>query len=102
MFFTRLPEEKIHVVEYGLLGWLIGWSLFEPAFSINRIGFAILLGWTIGLCDEIIQYFLPNRVYDIRDVTLNGLSTTLGLFFIGLSRLGQNSLNKVKSYESDE
>jgi len=83
-----MPEEKIHVVEYGILGWLIGWSLSISPMSIQRIILAIVLGWSIGFGDEIIQYFLPNRVYDIRDVLLNGVSATLGLFYHLTSNLG--------------
>ncbi len=79
MTVTRLPEERIHVIEYGLLGLLIGWSQSTSKSFLIRIILGTLLGWTIGFGDEIIQYFLPNRVYDIRDVILNGISTMLGL-----------------------
>ena len=84
---TNLPEERMHVIEYGLLGWLIGWSLSSSPMTFCRIFSGALLGWTIGLGDEIIQYFLPNRVYDIRDVILNGVSVTLGLIFFMTSEL---------------
>jgi len=78
---TGSPEERVHVIEYGMLGWLIGWSQAEPKITPSRFWLALFLGWTIGFGDEIIQYFLPNRVYDIRDIILNGVSANLGLFF---------------------
>lgn len=89
-FVAQLPEERIHVIEYGLLGWLITWSISKSKqkISYNRIFIGITLGWSIGFLDEIVQYILPNRVYDIRDVILNGLSATIGLlFFITSHRL---------------
>lgn len=84
---TRLPEERMHVIQYGLLGWLISWSLSDSPMTFCRVLLGVLLGWAIGLGDEIIQYFLPNRVYDIRDVILNGVSATLGLLFFMTSKL---------------
>jgi len=85
---ARMPEERMHLIEYGLLGWLIGWSLEGCRMTVGRVCLAITLGWSIGLGDEIIQYFLPNRVYDLRDVILNGLSVTLGLLFFLTSKAG--------------
>ena len=78
---TEFPEEKMHVIEYGLLGWLIAWAMSSSHLHIRNILLGLLLGWGIGFGDEIIQYFLPNRVYDIRDVVLNGISITIGFFF---------------------
>ncbi len=46
------------------------WFSFGLAFLIT-----LLCGWG----DEGIQHILPNRVYDIKDVRLNGMSGLLGL-----------------------
>ena len=84
---ASLPEEKMHIIEYGLLGWLIAWAIGnnkKSKFFYMTLG--ILLGWIIGWGDEIIQYYLPNRVYDIRDVLLNGLSVTIGFLFFQISK----------------
>ena len=78
---TQFPEEKMHVIEYGLLGWLIAWAISSTPVLLHHALLGLLLGWGIGFGDEIIQYFLPNRVYDIRDVVLNGISITLGFLF---------------------
>ena len=78
---TEFPEEKMHVIEYGLLGWLIAWAMSTSPILLHHALIGILLGWGIGFGDEIIQYFLPNRVYDIRDVFLNGISVTIGFLF---------------------
>jgi VanZ family protein len=87
---TEFPEEKMHVIEYGLLGWLIAWAISSssPVLFYHAL-LGLLLGWCIGFGDEIIQYFLPNRFYDIRDVALNGISVTIGLLYY-LSSLHRN------------
>ncbi|NQT95495.1 MAG: VanZ family protein [Candidatus Omnitrophica bacterium] len=75
----KLTEEKIHFFEYGLLGFLA-----YRAFNIDIKGFRayiftfiliFILGWT----DEGIQYILPNRYYDLRDVLMNAGGGLMGL-----------------------
>ncbi|MFH1867582.1 MAG: VanZ family protein [Candidatus Omnitrophota bacterium] len=79
---VRLAEEKIHFIEYGLLSLLVyrallldikGWWIYLLTFAV-----VFILGWV----DEGIQYVLPNRVYDIRDVVMNGVGGLIGLVFI--------------------
>ncbi|MDY6933632.1 MAG: VanZ family protein [Spirochaetota bacterium] len=74
--------EKLHFVEYGILSYLIYNSLTEQLSSrlIYPVSFIILT--IIGWVDEIIQYYLPDRFYDIRDVCLNSLSGCLILILI--------------------
>jgi glycopeptide antibiotics resistance protein len=45
----------------------------------------ILYTFLVGLLDEMIQYILPNRVYDFKDVFINWASSFLatGLVFGG-------------------
>jgi VanZ family protein len=40
---------------------------------------ALALANIIGLIDEVIQLFLPSRVFDIRDIVANSLSAGLAL-----------------------
>ena len=73
------PEERIHFVEYGLLGFL-----FVKAFSstyVRTFTFSALLVTLIGSVDELIQWFLPNRVGDLRDVLMNAVGGLLGVWF---------------------
>ena len=60
-------QERMHLVEYGILGIII--------FSSNRKQgtiFAFLAAGCVGLAagsvDEIVQWMLPYRIGDIRDV----------------------------------
>jgi uncharacterized membrane protein YccC len=80
----KLPIEKMHFVEYGLLSVL----LFR-ALRYNMRGKSIYLNsgiavFCLGLLDEGIQYILPNRVYEVKDVIINTIAGMLGLFVIGL------------------
>ena len=63
--------ERIHFVEYAILGLLI-----SRAVNVTNLHSIIFTGWLvtlIGAVDEIIQWFLPNRVGDMRDVFMNSV-----------------------------
>jgi VanZ family protein len=72
------PEERVHFVEYAVLGIMLYFALRE------RIkGRKVLLGipvvvFFIGFGDEIIQGILPNRAYQFTDVVLNFCGGILG------------------------
>ncbi len=74
----NLPAERMHFLQYGVLGYLIAWAV-RPRFSgIGGFALIILLGATIGLGDELIQWVLPRRVFDWWDVSYNLIGTTIG------------------------
>ena len=81
----KLSAEKIHILEYALLGWLA----LRDLGKINKKWFAILLTFLfcilIGATDEIFQAILPYRFFDMRDIVFNGLGAVWGmtLFFLG-------------------
>jgi hypothetical protein len=80
--FQRIqhPEEKLHLLEYGLLGYLT-WRAFRVDFSrCKSYGLAFLLSSLLGWGDELIQEILPNRYYQTEDVVLNIFSSFMGLF----------------------
>ncbi len=76
----KYPEEKIHFIEYGCLGfltfraWRLNFSL--PVAYLCAFLLTSLLGWG----DEGIQGLLLSRYYQISDVILNSYSGVLGLF----------------------
>lgn len=72
------PEERIHFIQYGLLGFLM-LKAFK-GMAINVIIISVFIIFLAGAVDEIIQYFLPNRVGDIRDVFFNFVGGLLGLW----------------------
>ena len=77
---VNFPEERIHLVEYGLIGLMLGWALAGISRWPEWWPLGVALVWMVGLGDELIQAVLPNRVYDVRDILLNGLAGMVGLY----------------------
>jgi len=77
------PEEAFHFLEYGALGFLLfrAWRHSFPNVLVYPAAF--LLGCLVGLADEILQWALPDRVWDLRDLALNALA--VGLVQLGLA-----------------
>jgi len=80
MVFVRmaLPEERTHLIEYGVVAVLIHEALTERASQGRRVPvpalLAILAATVVGVLDECIQAFLPGRVFDRRDILFNFLA----------------------------
>lgn len=76
------PEEAIHFLEYGLLGFFLfralSLSIRDPSIYLA----AFLLASLVGIADEILQWVVPGRFWDFRDVGLNALAS--GLFQVAL------------------
>ncbi len=72
--------EKMHVLEYGFLGWFAAKDLILNGNKlIKPVSRAILYVFIIGVSDEIFQKYLPYRVGEIKDVCVNLLSSFLGV-----------------------
>jgi len=87
IFALRQPYlvEKLHVIEYGLLGWLAARDLNKNKLMLKNILLAFLFTVLITLLDEGLQKFLPWRVCDLRDVITNCISSALGIIFFATS-----------------
>jgi hypothetical protein len=81
-----LSIEKIHFIEYGLLSLFVFKALRHSFTDTAVYILTVFIVFCIGWMDEMIQYFLPNRVYDFKDVLLNGFSSALGLCVVRLLR----------------
>ena len=84
MVFVRMgiSEERTHLIEYGVVGALSFAAFNERsgrAGGGSPIVGAIALTTTIGLVDECIQWVLPNRVFDWRDVFFNFFAGTMAI-----------------------
>lgn len=80
----ELSIEKIHFIEYGLLAHLVFRALRH---HIRHKSVYLCSGMTVfclGFLDEGIQYLLPNRVFELKDVLLNGAGGTLAVLLIAL------------------
>lgn len=75
------PVERTHLFEYGFLAVLIHQALLERKRNGSGVRFppaiAILGAALLGWGDEGLQAFLPNRVYDTRDVLINALAAVV-------------------------
>lgn len=74
-FFT----ERIHILEYGLLGWLAVRDFSKSKPALKAVLFTILFVFLVGSIDEFFQKLLPYRVGEIRDVITNIISGMLGI-----------------------
>jgi hypothetical protein len=85
---TGNPEvdavERFHFIEYGLIA-----ALFYRAWRPSQDGavfvMPLLLGTAVGTLEEWLQWFIPARVGEARDVLLNAFALGCGLLFsVGL------------------
>ncbi len=72
------PEERIHFVEYGLLGGLALRAFEHHLPGAWAWAAAALYALGIGIMDELYQGILPDRFYDIRDIAMDGVGGILG------------------------
>lgn len=80
--------ERFHLVEYGALTWLY-YRAWHSRGDITSLVFPALATFTVGLFDETLQWLVPARVGELRDVLLNAVSIACGLLFsVGLQPLG--------------
>ncbi|MDQ3927707.1 MAG: VanZ family protein [Chloroflexota bacterium] len=91
---VQVARKSAHIVEYSILGLLVGqgllatWTVRRQA--ITRLLLARAWRWGVaistlyGASDEIHQSFVPRREFHITDIVIDGLSATaaLGIWYI--------------------
>ncbi len=86
MLFLRLGlPERSHLIEYSILAIFIHNALHER-FRENKgiykpLLLSFVIAFLIGVMDELIQIFLPDRVFDLTDILFNGIVITVALTF---------------------
>ena len=82
LWLLENPVEKVHFFQYGFLSFLayhcIGTTWQGLGIWPLRTA-TVGLAASVGLLDEAIQYLLPNRFGDIRDVGFNLVAGVMGL-----------------------
>jgi hypothetical protein len=90
----RLGEEKIHFIEYGILGFLIYRAFCVDIKGVKAYIYTLLLGSVAGWVDEAIQHILPNRYYELKDVLMNTIGVAMGLIIIFIADLDKRPILK--------
>ncbi|HBH35238.1 MAG TPA: hypothetical protein DDW45_02185, partial [Gammaproteobacteria bacterium] len=70
----EIPEEAIHVVEYGVIGILIYRALVHRVRDFTIYLIATWVVGMVGVVDEYIQWVAPSRYFDLRDIAINFLA----------------------------
>jgi hypothetical protein len=73
--------ERVHIVEYGLLAALYHRALRPAAGALGAALLAWLAAGLVGTVDEWVQWLVPTRVGDVRDVALNYAAAGTGALF---------------------
>jgi VanZ family protein len=88
IYFTfqlrKHPEEAVHLIEYGVLACLLFNALRHRIKDWSVYITAALLVAFIGTADEFVQWLLPSRVWDYKDVGINALAGVIAL--LGINR----------------
>lgn len=74
----KLPEEKIHLIEYALLGLLVYKDFFKGRIKLYL---SILFLIIVASLDEIFQSILPDRIFDWRDIFFNSVGGFTGFSY---------------------
>src|SRR5690242_11394583 len=70
--------ERVHFIEYGVLTFLF-YRVWKQACDLSSFVLPVLAGVIVGTLDEWLQWFIPVRVGEARDVMLNLVSILCGL-----------------------
>ena len=77
--YSRFPAERLHLVEYGLMGYVLLRALRLDLRRAWAYPASFVLAVLVGIGDECIQWALPQRFFEVKDIQLNALSVALGL-----------------------
>ena len=72
--------ERVHFVEYGIIA-LLFYRAWRPRGDLSMFVLPLVAGIAVGTLEEWLQWFIPGRVGDIRDVFLNCVALACGLLF---------------------
>lgn len=76
------PEEAIHIIEYGLLSFFVFRALSYRIKDWTIYITAAFLVMLFGTADELLQWIMPTRYWDYRDVGINFLGGAIFLLVI--------------------
>lgn len=65
------PEEAVHYVQYGGLSLLLFRAFSHRVRDYSIYPAATIAGTLVGMIDETVQWLVPGRYFDLRDIWLN-------------------------------
>jgi len=65
---VKIIAERMHLINFGLLGWLIIKDISRFKKGIMGIGLSLLFCLFVAIIEETLQLWIPYRVGDINDV----------------------------------
>jgi hypothetical protein len=71
------PEEALHFVQYGVLSALLFRAAGQRRADASAYLLAAAVGITAGIVDELIQWIVPRRYFDFRDIGINAIGVVL-------------------------
>jgi VanZ family protein len=80
--YAHFPAERLHLVEYGCMGYVLFRALRFDLGPIAAYLASFALAVLIGIGDECIQWVLPQRFFEVKDIQLNAFSAALGLLLV--------------------
>ena len=88
-------DKGLHLVEFALLGFLLSLGFFLNFGSSVRVksGLTLAIGILLGCLDEIHQYFVPERSFEVLDMVADSIGILIGLTaFYYLSRTNRGKV----------
>lgn len=92
-FSIVAPIERVHFLKYGSLSFFLFFSCYSQRAPRARLLARTLgIAMAAGILEECAQHFLPGRVFDLRDISLNLSGAILGalLAVVTAYPLGEN------------
>lgn len=108
LVFVRFTstEERSHLIEYGVAAAFIHAALEERARQGRGVPFypvpAVLATALIGVVDEFIQHFIPNRVFDPLDIAFNTMAAILAVATIAALGWAQKRTDSSRPSQSNQ
>jgi VanZ family protein len=79
-------DKLVHFTLFFVLSWLLVKSFTiqtsYPSLKVNTISKAFFLSFIYGFTLEFLQYFVPDRNFDVLDIVANTAGTFFPLFFM--------------------
>lgn len=90
--FIEIPEEKLHLLLFSLLGLL--------CFLSFKLSVAILIALAVSLADEVLQHYLPRRYFGLHDVLINAYAAVATILIFSFKQTAY--LQGIRARGADE